>query len=266
MKKVLSLYNKIIFIYRFCTVWSSRVKLLRLTVKYMLAVRIKKVGLRMQSDQTIHQINVKYNGVCFPIYMRLQDISMLYEVWLDQSYKTDNIKIDKGAIVDLGAHVGFTTLYFWALLGDGRNYIAIEGSSKNSKLLRMNTKAIHSCKIHESVITADGRKVKFYDEVSGHLHQVHITKGVEQQSVSLTSIIDQEKIEAIAIIKIDIEGMEHEILQHNNGWLSSTDQIFLELHQSIQNELLRSKMFNNGFDWKLSNGIIKLSRRDKNKT
>jgi len=169
-----------------------------------------------------------------------------------------------GTVVDLGAHVGFTTLYYWTLLGDDRNYVCIEGSNKNTEVLKANVASITNCKVHQHIITADGRQVRFYDEVSGHLHQVHDTKGTVHPSVSVQSLLANEN--SIALCKIDIEGMENEILTTHIEWLSKVDMIALELHDSPGNTALKSNMQNEGYDWKEVNGIVHLNRKGVKQT
>ena len=203
-----------------------------LTLNYSLAVRSKSKRIALQLDDQIHEIHVTFNNKQFPLHFRRQDLSMLYEVWMDQSYDLKGIGVDFGDILDIGAHVGFTTLYFWTQLGDKRNYITIEGSEKNAKILKQNINSIPQASTYQHVITSDGRSIRFYDEMSGHLHQVHDTLGKVQDSTTMNDILSIKTDAKMALCKIDIEGMEHEILTQNNKWLETVSQIYLELHDT----------------------------------
>ncbi len=230
MRKLSNLYQRVRFCMRFGATWIDSYRLITLTFNYHLAIRSKTKRLLLQSDNRIYTIHARYHGKAFPLFFRRQDLSMLYEVWMDQSYRITSINSIIGDVLDIGAHVGFTTLYFWTLLGDTHQYICIEGSEKNGSILKKNTEIISRCTVYQNVVTGDGRQVRFYDEMSGHLHQVHDTLGKLQTSKTINDLISNSKHLVIGICKIDIEGMELELLSTNNQWLLKVNHLFLEMH------------------------------------
>lgn len=249
MSKISILYKRIQFCKAFGASWKDTLLLIRLTLDYIVTVRSKTRRYQMQFDNHIYKINVVYRDKTFPLHFRRQDLSMLYEVWMDESYSLNTKQVDQsGNILDIGAHIGFTSLYYWTLLGDNHNYICIEGSSKNAKILKSNIKSIPQHTLYQQVLTSDARQIRFYDEMSGHLHRVHNTLGNLQKSTTLNSILSASKNRIITLCKMDIEGMEHEVLTQNNEWLLSVHQLFLELHNpneynDIKNSLSQLELF-----------------------
>lgn len=235
------------FCKRFGATWKDSWRLIQFTLNYSLSIRSKSKRFELQSDNQVHYLDVTYHGKNFPIYFRRQDLSMLYEVWMDQSYDLKNTKVTSGDILDIGAHVGFTTLYYWTQLGDKRHYLCIEGSEKNIKILKQNIKTIPQNTLLQYIITSDGRPIRFYDEMSGHLHQVHDTLGDLHDSVTLNNILPTSKHPKIALCKMDIEGMEYEILTKNNKWLNTVEQLYLELHDSKEYVLINQSLEHLGF-------------------
>ena len=221
-------------------------RLISLTLNYSLAVRSKTKRVALQSDNQVHSIQAIYNNKVFPLHFRRQDLSMLYEVWMDQNYDLKNKKLTSGKILDIGAHVGFTTLYYWTQLGEDRHYICIEGSVKNSRILNKNINIIAQSTIHQCIITHDGRQVRFYDEMSGHLHTVHDTLGDDHDSESMNTIMSRYKNAEIALCKMDIEGMEYEVLTKHNSWLKSVAQLCLELHNQDEYNTIEKSLFEIG--------------------
>ncbi len=247
MRNVIRIYRKLRFCQQFGANLKDKLKLMKLTIDYSVAVRSKSKRIEVQMDQKIHKIEAFYNGKRFPLHFRQQDISMLFEVWMQQSYNISLYEISKGIIVDLGAHVGFTTLYLWTQLGDDRHYVCVEGSTKNASILRKNLNIISHTSIHESIITSDGRKVNFYDEVAGHLHQIHEHKGKSQNSTALFDLLRFYKDQAIAICKMDVEGIEIELLSQNNTWLDEVRLLFLELHDHSQLDQISNTILKRNF-------------------
>ena len=221
------------FCKRFGATWKDSLRLIGLTLDYSISIRSKTKKYQLQSDNEIHCVNVNYESIKFPLYFRRQDLSMLYEVWMDLSYSINVKSVSLGTVLDLGAHVGFTTLYYWTQLGDDRNYVCIEGSTKNASVLKLNMNVITKSSTIQSVITSNSRKIRFYDEMSGHLHQVHDRKGKIQESKSINKLLIPFTSD-IALCKIDIEGMECEIITQNNTWLNKVSQLHLELHKESE--------------------------------
>ena len=256
MGSLSKLYQRVRFCKRFGATWLDSMQLLRWTLDYTISIRSKSKKIGLQNDQEVKTIKVDFNGHLFPLYFRRQDLPMLYEVWMEQSYDISEMTIHTGCILDLGAHVGFTTLYLWTQLGNSRLYLSVEGSSKNAAVLKSNLKNIPEALTFETVITADGRKINFYDEVSGHLHQVHESLGEVHNSSALNALIKPYLDRSIAICKMDVEGIEYELLTKNNEWLNSTNLLFLEVHDHQELDLIDNEMMIFGFNKIAQKGIV----------
>lgn len=260
MGSLSKLYQRVKFCKRFGASWYDSMILLRWTLDYTISIRSKTRKIALQNDQEIKTIKVDFNQRQFPLYFRRQDLPMLYEVWMDTSYDISKKRINQGCILDLGAHIGFTTLYLWAILGSSRLYISVEGSSKNAVLLKKNLQNIPQAIIFDAIITSDGRNINFYDEVSGHLHQIHETLGEPQSSMALTALISPYSDRTIAICKMDVEGMEYELLTENNAWLNQVNLLLLEVHDHLELDSLTNKMKMLGFKKVSDSGIIVFSK------
>jgi len=150
--------------------------------------------------------------------------------------------INQGAIVfDVGANIGFYSVLFSAWVGRRGKVIAFEPDPDNIRLLRRNLQ-LNGCDnvIVRPVALADacGAERFSLDRVTGmtgHLGKgatyagTHFGRGHEEFISVPTSTLDDEvrQFGAPEVIKMDIEGSEHEALVGAAELLSSTRPIIM---------------------------------------
>jgi hypothetical protein len=71
----------------------------------------------------------------------------------------------------------------------------------------------------------------------------------EVQGMTVDTIMKEQGIEHIDILKIDIEGAEREVFRDPSSWVSKVDALIVELHERMKSGCNRS-FYNstNGFD------------------
>lgn len=138
-------------------------------------------------------------------------------------------------ILDIGAHIGATSLYFCNEYPTAQLY-AFEPSQQNYQYLAKNT-ANHS-NIHplQYGLFSENREVPLYLGVSQGL-QHSISRNPETtmftETIQLKCIqeaLDAENIQTISILKVDTEGCEVPILQALADRLPQIDIIYVEYH------------------------------------
>lgn len=160
-------------------------------------------------------------------------------------------------IIDLGACRGefieeMNTLY------NVRKAILVEANPTNFKLLPKR----ENYTLYNNVISSvDGKIVRFLEDVNSPYNGSSIFNyfnGTVHDivSISLNTIVRENKLDKIDILKIDIEGSEYEILEEiDDELLSLVNQITVEFHDFIDPSLktkteyilqrMKSKGFNN---------------------
>jgi FkbM family methyltransferase len=156
------------------------------------------------------------------------DITILYEVFAEQAYWIPDTALPTGSvaqIVDCGAHIGLTALYF-AYRYPRARIVAIEPSPTNFELLLANT-------VHEPRIVAIQACVSDRAGVSrisldgpGWGHRIGST-GTEVVALTLQNIRESCGIDTIDVLKLDVEGAEKAVLASGVG---NTRVIAAELH------------------------------------
>jgi FkbM family methyltransferase len=150
---------------------------------------------------------------------------------IHNDYDLDNLNLKRDEMVlDIGAHKGIVSCYLGKRY-PGINIIAFEPSKENFAVLcengernKLNMIAINAA------VTSDGRPVHITIN-EGNTGGGNIYGDGEQvKSYSLRAIFDMFGIERLALLKIDCEGAEFEILRGNEDLLDRVDRVRGEFH------------------------------------
>lgn len=184
----------------------------------------------------------------FEIKMRTfkGDLSIFNEIFWKRVYRIpDELLKNPKVIVDLGAHIGFASIYYAMRYPNAKIY-ALEASSQNFNLLKSNVQSFQNITpIQKAVYTQDG--FILFDE-SGLSYNTKISdSGAETEAVSVNTLLNQHGIDKVDLMKIDIEGAERDILGENNEWFAKTENIIIELHKPYGLENLKKDLKHFGF-------------------
>lgn len=181
-----------------------------------------------------HSIIARKNSSDMQVFMQ---IFVLKEYYL-------NFNIKPQFIVDAGANVGYSSLYFHKKY-PAATIIAIEPETQNFNVLVKNTKNISNIKCMKRGLWSCKTKLNIFNKNSGEWsYRTKQSKPGERHDVdtiTVKELLDISKNRIIDILKIDIEGAEKEIFSKNCEWLSRVNVIIIELHDNIYKDC--SKIF-----------------------
>lgn len=134
-------------------------------------------------------------------------------------------------IIDLGANIGASTMYF-ALSYVNSRVIAVEPESGNYELLSKNTSGFDCIPVN-GAIASEKRFVRLCDPGYGnwgYRTEYDTSDGI--QTYTVAELITKYGGEAFFpfIIKIDIEGAEAELFSKNTDWIDAFPVLMIELH------------------------------------
>ncbi len=196
---------------------------------------LKTLLLALSFTVSAEEIKIKWKGHFLTIRKHSTDFIVFREIFVFNQYKIkllNNHKAD--IIVDLGANIGLSVLYFKSQYPDAK-IIAIEPEKRNFSLLHKNVGSLPDVHCMNNAIWNSSRQLGIYDVGLGEYGYV-INEEQEDEiesvkSITLTEIIEQFKLEKIDILKIDIEGSEKELFSENfEAWLPYVKSIIIELH------------------------------------
>jgi len=161
------------------------------------------------------------------------DPSVYDQVFVARQYEVD--LGDPRVIVDAGAHIGFSAVYFASRYPKAR-IIAMEPEPSNFALLLKNIKgftnitAIHaglwSKKANLQIDDSDVATWSFRVSETGSSHGI--------TAFGVRDIMAEFNINKVDVLKIDIEGAELEVLKTSGDWLGDVRTLIIELHDRFQ--------------------------------
>lgn len=201
-----------------------------------------------------------------PLHFRdnFGDITNLVGLFYQNVYRSKALDQD-GVILDVGANIGLAAAWF-ALHNPGKPIYCFEPLRMNAELVSMNCP---TARVEQVAIGARRGRVKLKVDPDGVMASSipcrWETQETEFDVISLDEFISRKGIEQIALLKIDVEGMETEILEGAIQTLSKTYQIAMETHGRSRHEKAVSSLLDAGFsidaeEFENTTGLVFASR------
>lgn len=195
-----------------------------------------------------------------------------YEIWYentDEFYELKKeifgencyyIELEKEdpVIVDLGAHIGLTVIYFKMLFPKAR-VIAFEPISSNYELLQKNIaeNQLDDIETYQVVVAPKSGILRIQEPVgegawkSGAGIIPKGWKGIQtNQEIKVEAVGIQELLEQkIDIMKMDIEGMEYEVIRNMGPNIRNIKNLMIEVHPRKDHRIeeIQKILIQNGF-------------------
>jgi FkbM family methyltransferase len=177
-------------------------------------------------------------GIKFPIVMRpgRADRTTFREIFIKREYDVDlPAAINPCVIVDAGANIGFTSVFFANRYTTARIF-SIEPDEDNFRTMLKNVTLYPTITPIQSALWSKKEMIKVVDHGYGDRGFI-VEKSSGDNSllaISLNNLISQFQIESIDILKMDIEGSEKHVFSENyDKWLSVTKCLIIELHDRM---------------------------------
>ncbi|MDX2307664.1 MAG: FkbM family methyltransferase [Hyphomicrobium sp.] len=193
-------------------------------------------GMKFRSDDD-RRTRLSFDLSGYPLDLELRrngsDLAVLYEVLAREAYfvPADTLPPERvRTIVDAGANIGLTALYFASRYPNAR-ILAIEPNADNFELLKGNTAREPRIAAVEAGVTPLPRQKLFIGNTgpAWSYRSNSAGQGLEVRGASLSELMADHGFETIDLLKIDIEGAEREIFAKAD-FLDRTGTIVAELH------------------------------------
>ncbi len=184
-------------------------------------------------------------------------IFILEEYALILKLMTLNSVFDKQKIIiDAGANVGYTTVYFSSIFHDAKFY-SIEPSQENAACFlqnindlknKLHIKLYQKALAHKAGLNFEINR-DFRDKKDWSIATLETETG-NIEGISIQEIINENKLPHISLLKIDIEGAERFIFTIKNdlSFLKITEILAIEIHDEFEiRETINKLLLDSGF-------------------
>jgi len=220
-------------------------------IRYALIRGLMKYGLFNRP-----QFQITPNGLAAPIFLRSapsSDTEAFSQIFIQREYDVI-VHISKPQLIlDLGANIGLSSLYFARQFPDAE-IIAVEPDPRNFAMLQKNIAAYAKIKPILGAIWHSSQQLQlspgtYRDRKEWATQVVEGTDG-GVQAFDIPSLVGERVID---LLKIDIEQSEIQLFSKNTGWLRQVRNLCVELHdQECIDAFLKAL---EPFDYELSRSL-----------
>ena len=180
----------------------------------------------------------------------------LEELFIEEVYKAD-LGLSP-LIIDCGANIGLSTLYLKRRHPDA-TVIAFEPDITNYALLKANTEAfgLQNVHLHQQAVWKEETALSF-KSIGSLGSAITLEGGADTYSVNAVKLSNYITT-GVALLKMDIEGAEYQVLKEIDSKLPLVERLFIEYHSSFAEEhkLLEilGMMHRHGFSFYIKEGL-----------
>jgi len=226
--------------------WPLQSILLRLLMLPLLPLYVWRLGLG-QGLKTFYRFLMGEGG--FVIHRSDRDLGTIIredstDIWVFQQifilhdYRRVAGRHDVRIIIDAGAYVGFSSIYFAELYPHAFIY-ALEPEESNFQALQRNTRHFPNIKPIQAALWKEDGFLEVKDGRGGDwsfIVQETSTAGAQRvPAITMQSLMDQYRLPRIDILKVDIEGAEAAVFEAPacHAWLPRVRVLVMELHDHL---------------------------------
>ncbi len=215
----------------------------------------------------------KYSN--FYLREKSSDLKVFNQIFVTEEYKpfisfiNNNLKDKVGLIIDCGANIGFSAIYFNFFFPKAR-LILVEPFFENFELAKLNCNAarIENYEIIQAGISDTSESFEFNSNFRDSLQwSISLTKSHAGniKGLSILNLLLEQNAE-VDILKIDIEGGEVIIFQNNeysSAWLKLVKCLVIEIHDEFGiRDSINKALLSNNFLFFNSNELTIAIRKD----
>lgn len=196
---------------------------------------LKKVGLDLENRDIL--VNLREYEIPFWLRYQTSDSRVFFQIFIDQEYEGLTDLDDPKLIIDCGANVGYSALYFLYHYPNA-HVIAIEPDADHFRMCEKNLAPFRDrvTLIQAGVWSRETGLVVCRETEDGlswgfQVRECESDETPETMAIDLGTVLKQSGFERIDLLKMDVERSEIEIFSRNyDSWLNKVDHIAIELH------------------------------------
>ncbi len=200
-------------------------------------------------SRNIQKTRIRDFSVYYSNKVELHDLKK--EIFSERIYDIE-LSHSEPLIIDIGGNIGLSTLFYKSEYPNSR-IIVFEPHPQNFDLLEMNVFQNNLSNVdcvRKAIAASEGEKTLYYS--NNHFSSASCKKSawnrteVEQEKIIVNSIkLDNFLNERVDLVKMDIEGLEEEVILNSKKALKLISNLIFEFHYSNKGSFDRIVRFLN---------------------
>ena len=183
--------------------------------------------------------SLKFPGIKHRLFLRYgtSDFQLFKNIFITEEYDI-HLPFVPETIIDGGGNIGLAAIVFANKYPDAK-IVAIEPEDSNYSILQKNISKYSNITSLKAGIWHNSSFLNIRNPDSGKwaftIEETDMPTEKSIKGISINDIINECGWERADLIKLDIEGSEKEVFEHNSGkWLNSAKAVIIELHDWIK--------------------------------
>jgi FkbM family methyltransferase len=204
------------------------------------------LAARARISEKPMEVTVAMPGLPHPVHLRLRssDLSLFEEILVNKEYLCAFDPAPR-VIVDAGANIGLTSIFFATQFPEARIY-SIEPEEHNHDMLVRNTRHYPNIQPIHAALWSEDVMLDLSDPGDGDWgFQTQVAQSGHGLSrpvpgMRIDSLMEQFGLDHIDLLKIDIEGAEKEVFETADEWIDRVGCVIVELHDRTKSGCSRA--------------------------
>jgi len=205
-------------------------------------------------------LSMEFEGADLSLRIDDSDIRVFKQIFVDNEYDSLNLPDNAKKIIDLGANIGLSALFFIKKF-PGARIVAVEPDAVNFSIMEKNLKKFSkSVSLLQAAIWPTDGEVSLVEEDDNHVslgawgyrtEASNGNSGLSVKAVTIPIIMKQYDMDFVDILKVDIEGAEYELFEKNyEDWIDKVGLVIIETHDRFKpnSEAMVRKALKGRFD------------------
>jgi FkbM family methyltransferase len=183
-------------------------------------------------------VRMRLAGIQYPLWARTgtSDVETFEEVFLMRQYELPFADFEPMHILDLGANVGYASVYFAARWPQAR-ILSVEPATSNLDLLDRNTRSWNHITCLQAAVWSHPSWVQVANPQDAlnafRMSESHDARQENIPAYTISQLIERQGCRYLDLLKMDVEGAEAEIFKNGTAWLNRVKVLIIELHDRI---------------------------------
>jgi FkbM family methyltransferase len=189
--------------------------------------------MRVPREGAIRTVRM-HDGTALSYRLNRGDIQAIREIWRDEVYKPGPDLTALRHLVDLGANIGFTSVYLARRLNLAY-VVAVEPDPANARILRRNLEQNGvPARVVQAAVGPTDERGAFQRDRDSNVGRLDAAGDLAVRILSMPSVIGHLPAEAEpTLLKVDIEGGEEKLFSGDVSWLARFDCLMAEFHPTL---------------------------------